>query len=154
MFFKQYYLGCLAHASYYIGSGAEAAIVDPQRDVAQYLDEAEANNQQIKYVIETHLHADFVSGHLELAKKTGAKIVYGFQASGCINNGNFDLKELAIFLGTLLNVEIDSNLYGHYSDIKSRKVSKTRFINTMSEKLIEKIEEDDDVMNVYHTMEE
>ncbi len=80
MKFKQFYLGCLAHASYYIGSGAEAAIVDPQRDVAQYLDEAEANNQQIKYVIETHLHADFVSGHLELARKTGAEIVYGEKA--------------------------------------------------------------------------
>lgn len=79
---------------------------------------------------------------------TGSKvdlteIVYGFQASGCINNGNFDLKELAIFLGTLLNVEIDSNLYGHYSDIKSRKVLKTRFINTMSKKLIEKMDDED-----------
>ncbi|MDQ3180572.1 MAG: rhodanese-like domain-containing protein [Acidobacteriota bacterium] len=80
MKFKQFYLGCLAHASYYIGSGAEAAIVDPQRDVAQYLDEAEANNQKIRYVIETHLHADFVSGHLELARKTGAEIIYGERA--------------------------------------------------------------------------
>ena len=80
MKFKQFYLGCLAHASYYIGSGVSAAIVDPQRDVAQYLDEAEANGQQIKYIIETHLHADFVSGHLELAKKTGAEIVYGEKA--------------------------------------------------------------------------
>src|SRR4028118_1804117 len=80
MKFKQFYLGCLAHASYYIGSDGEAAIVDPQRDVQQYLEEAEANNQQIKYIIETHLHADFVSGHLELAKKTGAKIVFGAKA--------------------------------------------------------------------------
>jgi glyoxylase-like metal-dependent hydrolase (beta-lactamase superfamily II)/rhodanese-related sulfurtransferase len=81
MQFKQFYLGCLAHASYYIGSGDEAAIVDPQRDVQQYLDEAAANGQKIKYVIETHSHADFVSGHLELAGKTGAAIVYGQRAA-------------------------------------------------------------------------
>jgi glyoxylase-like metal-dependent hydrolase (beta-lactamase superfamily II) len=64
MQFKQFYLGCLAHASYYIGSDGEAAVIDPQRDVQQYLDEAEANGQKIKYVIETHSHADFVSGHI------------------------------------------------------------------------------------------
>jgi hydroxyacylglutathione hydrolase len=81
MNFKQFYLGCLAHASYYIGSENECAIVDPQRDVQQYLDEAAANNQQIKYIIETHSHADFVSGHLELAKKTGAEIIYGQRAN-------------------------------------------------------------------------
>ena len=81
MKFKQFYLGCLAHASYYIGSGAEAAIIDPQRDVQQYLDEAAANNQKIKYIIETHSHADFVSGHLELAEKTGAEIVFGQRAN-------------------------------------------------------------------------
>ena len=81
MQFKQFYLGCLAHASYYIGSESEAAIIDPQRDVQQYLDEAAANNQTIKYVIETHSHADFVSGHIELAEKTGAKIVYGERAN-------------------------------------------------------------------------
>ncbi len=81
MKFKQFYLGCLAHASYYIGSGDEAAIIDPQRDVEQYLEEAEANGQRIKYIIETHSHADFVSGHLELAAKTGAEIVYGERAN-------------------------------------------------------------------------
>ncbi len=81
MQFKQFYLGCLAHASYYLGSQNEAAIIDPQRDIEQYLDEAKANNQQIKYIIETHSHADFVSGHLELAKKTGAEIVYGARAN-------------------------------------------------------------------------
>ena len=81
MKFKQFYLGCLAHASYYIGSAGEAAIIDPQRDVQQYLDEAAANGQEIKYVIETHSHADFVSGHLELAEKTGAQIVYGQRAN-------------------------------------------------------------------------
>lgn len=71
------------------------------------------------------------------------EIVYGFQATGSINNGNFDLKEFAIFLGTMFNMEIDSNLYGNYSDIKSRKVSKTRFINTMSDKLKEKMDNED-----------
>ncbi len=80
MNFKQFYLGCLAHASYYIGSENEAAIVDPQRDVQQYLDEANANGQTIKYIIETHSHADFVSGHIELSGKTGAQIVYGARA--------------------------------------------------------------------------
>jgi glyoxylase-like metal-dependent hydrolase (beta-lactamase superfamily II)/rhodanese-related sulfurtransferase len=80
MKFKQFYLGCLAHASYYIGSETEAAIIDPQRDVEQYLAEAAANNQKIKYIIETHSHADFVSGHIELAEKTGAEIVYGKRA--------------------------------------------------------------------------
>jgi len=81
MHFKQFYLGCLSHASYYLGSGGEAAIIDPQRDVQQYLDEASANGQQIKYIIETHSHADFVSGHLELAGKTGAEIIYGQRAA-------------------------------------------------------------------------
>jgi len=81
MQFKQFYLGCLSHASYYIGSGSEAAIIDPQRDVQQYIDEAQANGQKIKYVIETHSHADFISGHLELAGKTGAQIIYGQRAA-------------------------------------------------------------------------
>lgn len=81
MNFKQFYLGCLSHASYYLGSEGEAAIIDPQRDVQQYIDEAEAHGQKIKYIIETHSHADFVSGHVELAAKTGAEIVYGQRAS-------------------------------------------------------------------------
>jgi len=80
MYFKQFYLGCLAHASYLIGSEGEAAVVDPQRDVDQYIDEAEAQGFEIKYVIETHLHADFVSGHRELAARTGAEIVFGKEA--------------------------------------------------------------------------
>jgi hydroxyacylglutathione hydrolase len=81
MYFKQFYLGCLAHASYLIGSDGEAAVVDPQRDVDEYLAEAEAQGLQIKYVIETHLHADFVSGHQELAARTGAQIVFGEKAN-------------------------------------------------------------------------
>src|SRR5690349_5481296 len=80
MFFKQFYLACLAHASYLIGSDGEAAVVDPQRDVDEYLAEADAQGLQIKYVIETHLHADFVSGHQEIAARTGAEIVFGVQA--------------------------------------------------------------------------
>ncbi len=81
MQFKQFYLGCLSHASYYLGSGTEAAIIDPQRDVQQYLDEATGNGQTIKYIIETHSHADFVSGHVELAGLTGAEIIYGQRAN-------------------------------------------------------------------------
>jgi glyoxylase-like metal-dependent hydrolase (beta-lactamase superfamily II)/rhodanese-related sulfurtransferase len=80
MYFKQFYLACLAHASYLIGSQGEAAVVDPQRDVDQYIAEAEAQGLKIKYVIETHLHADFVSGHRELADRTGAEIVIGAKA--------------------------------------------------------------------------
>ena len=81
MQFKQFYLGCLSHASYFIGSAGEAAVIDPQRDVQQYIDEAAANGQKIKYIIETHSHADFVSGHVELAAKTGAEIIYGARAN-------------------------------------------------------------------------
>ena len=80
MYFKQFYLGCLAHASYLIGSDGEAVVVDPQRDVDEYLAEASAQGLQIKYVIETHLHADFVSGHQEIAARTGAQIVFGEKA--------------------------------------------------------------------------
>ena len=80
MFFKQFYLGCLAHASYLIGSDGEAAVVDPQRDVDEYLQEAATHDLRIKYVIETHLHADFVSGHQEIAARTGARIIFGEKA--------------------------------------------------------------------------
>src|SRR6185295_17593050 len=80
MYFKQFYLGCLAHASYLIGSDGEAAVVDPQRDVDQYVAEADAQGFTIRYVVETHLHADFVSGHQELAARTGATIVFGARA--------------------------------------------------------------------------
>jgi glyoxylase-like metal-dependent hydrolase (beta-lactamase superfamily II)/rhodanese-related sulfurtransferase len=80
MHFHQFYLGCLAHASYLVGDGGECAIVDPQRDVDQYLDAACQRGLAIKYVIETHLHADFVSGHRELAARSGAEIVFGAAA--------------------------------------------------------------------------
>lgn len=80
MYFEQFYLGCLAHASYMLGSEGVAAVVDPQRDVAIYLEEARRNDLKIEHIIETHLHADFVSGHRELAARTGAKIYLGAQA--------------------------------------------------------------------------
>jgi glyoxylase-like metal-dependent hydrolase (beta-lactamase superfamily II)/rhodanese-related sulfurtransferase len=78
MLFHQYYLECLSHASYLIGdeSTGRAVVVDPQRDVSEYLRDAEAAGMTIDLVIETHFHADFLSGHLELADATGAKIVY------------------------------------------------------------------------------
>ena len=79
MIFQQYYLSCLSHASYLIGDEGtgDAVVVDPQRDVSRYIDDAEASRLKIRHVIETHLHADFVSGHLELAAATGADICYG-----------------------------------------------------------------------------
>ncbi|HLK54171.1 MAG TPA: rhodanese-like domain-containing protein [Candidatus Angelobacter sp.] len=80
MYFEQFYLGCLAHASYMLGSEGEAAVVDPQRDVEIYLRAADQQGFKIRHIFETHLHADFVSGHLELAKRTGAKIYIGAQA--------------------------------------------------------------------------
>ena len=80
MYFEQFYLGCLAHASYMIGSGGEAAVIDPQRDVEIYLNAAEENGLKIRHIFETHLHADFVSGHKELAARTGAQIYIGEKA--------------------------------------------------------------------------
>ena len=74
---EQIYTGCLAHAAYYIESKGEAAIFDPLREVNPYIQKAENEHAKIKYVFETHFHADFVSGHLDLQKKTGAKIVFG-----------------------------------------------------------------------------
>lgn len=74
---EQIYTGCLAHGAYYIESNGEAAVIDPLREVQPYTTRAERNGAHIRYVFETHFHADFVSGHLDLAKKTGADIVYG-----------------------------------------------------------------------------
>jgi glyoxylase-like metal-dependent hydrolase (beta-lactamase superfamily II) len=80
MHFEQFYLGCLAHASYLLASEGEAVVVDPQRDVEIYLAAAEANQVSIRHIFETHLHADFVSGHKELAARTGARIYIGAEA--------------------------------------------------------------------------
>ncbi len=81
MYFEQFYLGCLSHASYMIGSGGDALVIDPQRDVEIYLRAAEAQGLTIRHIFETHLHADFVSGHHELAARTGATIYIGDKAN-------------------------------------------------------------------------
>src|SRR5579862_5174245 len=82
MIFTQHYLGCLSHASYLIGdeTTGRAVVVDPRRDIGVYLEQAEAEGLTIERVIETHLHADFLSGHLELAAATGAVISFGAAA--------------------------------------------------------------------------
>jgi hydroxyacylglutathione hydrolase len=77
MIIEQIYTGCIAEAAYFLSSEGEAAIVDPLRDIQPYLDRIEKEGMQLKYIFETHFHADFVSGHIDLAKKTGATIVYG-----------------------------------------------------------------------------
>ena len=74
---EQIYTGCLAQGAYYIESNGEAAIIDPLRETEPYIQKAKENGVKIKYIFETHFHADFVSGHVDLAKKTGAKIIYG-----------------------------------------------------------------------------
>src|SRR6187402_3373523 len=78
---EQIYTGCIAQAAYYLESNGEVAIFDPLREVQPYTDRAAKDNAKIKYIFETHFHADFVSGHLDLAQKTGGKIVYGPTAS-------------------------------------------------------------------------
>ena len=90
---KQYYLACLSHASYLVGDSASgrAVVVDPQRDVSQYLDDAKSLGLSIELVIESHFHADFLSGHLELAAATGARIGYGAAAKGLTD---FDIEAL------------------------------------------------------------
>ncbi|HEY8370739.1 MAG TPA: MBL fold metallo-hydrolase, partial [Thermodesulfobacteriota bacterium] len=80
MVLEQIYLGCLAQASYLVGDGGVAAVVDPRRDVDPYLETAARHGLEIRYVVETHVHADFVSGHRELAGRTGATIVIGHRA--------------------------------------------------------------------------
>ncbi len=78
---EQIYTGCLSQGSYYITSGNEAIIIDPLRETQQYIEKAKKDNVKIKYVFETHFHADFVSGHIDLARNTGAKIVFGPNAN-------------------------------------------------------------------------
>jgi len=80
LYFEQFYLGCLSHASYMLGSEGEAVVVDPQRDVELYLKAAADHGLRIAHIVETHLHADFVSGHRELAERTGATIYIGASA--------------------------------------------------------------------------
>ena len=105
MYFEQFYLTCLAHASYMIGSEDEAAVVDPQRDVDIYLKAADEQNLKIRHIFETHLHADFVSGHKELAARTGAKIYIGARANAEFPHvpltDGFELKMGAVRIRTL-----------------------------------------------------
>jgi glyoxylase-like metal-dependent hydrolase (beta-lactamase superfamily II)/rhodanese-related sulfurtransferase len=99
---EQIYTGCLAQGAYYIESNGEAAIIDPLREVQPYIDMAAKNNAKIKYVFETHFHADFVSGHLTLAEKTGASIVYGpsaetkFESITATDNQVFKIGDIQI----------------------------------------------------------
>ncbi|HEY6143944.1 MAG TPA: MBL fold metallo-hydrolase [Flavobacterium sp.] len=101
---KQIYTGCLAQGAYYIESNGEVAIIDPLREVQPYIDKANRNKAVIKYVFETHFHADFVSGHVTLSKKTGAPIVYGptanpsFKAHIATDGEVFPLGEMTITL--------------------------------------------------------
>jgi glyoxylase-like metal-dependent hydrolase (beta-lactamase superfamily II) len=83
---EQIYTGCLAQGAYYIISNGEAALIDPLRETGPYIDRLTADNVKLKYIFETHFHADFVSGHLDLSTQTGAKIVYGPTA-----NPEFDI---------------------------------------------------------------
>jgi hydroxyacylglutathione hydrolase len=97
MFFEQFYLGCLAHASYMLASEDEAVVVDPQRDVDIYLKAAEEHQVKIRHIFETHLHADFVSGHKELAARTGATIYMGAEAGAAFpHTGVHDGFELKV----------------------------------------------------------
>ena len=82
---EQIYTSCLAQGAYYIESDGEVAIIDPLRETQHYVDKASANNAKIKFIFETHVHADFVSGHVDLAKKTGATIVFGPNAKTAFN---------------------------------------------------------------------
>lgn len=94
---EQIYTGCLAQGAYYITSNGEAAIVDPLREIQPYLDRLERDQVQLKYIFETHFHADFVSGHVDLSKKTGAPIIYGPNAAcefECITAADGQLFEL------------------------------------------------------------
>jgi hydroxyacylglutathione hydrolase len=96
MYFEQFYLGCLAHASYLLASEGEAVVIDPQRDVELYLKAAAEQGATIRHIFETHLHADFVSGHRELAARTGAKIYMGAQSGATFEHvpvsDGFELK--------------------------------------------------------------
>ena len=106
MIFKQYYLGCLAHASYLIGDKRTrtAVVVDPQRDVDQYLKDAEDQKVEIRYVFLTHFHADFVAGHLELRDRVGAKICLGAKAKADFPFQAFKDGDLLEFGGIRLKV--------------------------------------------------
>jgi glyoxylase-like metal-dependent hydrolase (beta-lactamase superfamily II)/rhodanese-related sulfurtransferase len=102
MYIEQLYTNCLSEAAYYIESNGEAAIIDPIRDVDSYIELAKSRNAQIKYVFETHFHADFVSGHIDLSQKTNAPIIYGpgavtkYKVHNAADGEVFELGEISI----------------------------------------------------------
>ena len=113
---EQIYTKCLAQGAYYIESDGEAAVIDPLREISEYIELAKKSNSKIKYVFETHFHADFVSGHVTLAEKTGAEIVYGptaqtaFESIKATDGQRFKVGKLEIFffnywLGKVRKVE-------------------------------------------------
>ena len=117
MLIEQIYTGCLAQGAYYIESQGEAAIIDPLRETTPYLKKAEKNGAQIKYIFETHFHADFVSGHLSLSKKTNAPIVFGptakthFESIIATDGQEFSIGELTIIALHTPGHTIESTTY-------------------------------------------
>lgn len=99
---EQIYTGCLAQGAYYITSGSEAVMIDPLRETQPYLDRLAKDKVKLKYIFETHFHADFVSGHIDLSKKTGAPVIYGptavpeFQALIAHDNQVFDVGNISL----------------------------------------------------------
>ena len=99
---EQIYTGCLAQGAYYITSNGEAAIIDPLREIHPYIERLEKDGVKLKYIFETHFHADFVSGHLDLSKNTGAAIVYGpnaapeFEFISATDNQEFTVGDIKI----------------------------------------------------------
>jgi len=124
--FRQFYVGCLAHASYLIGDGGEAVVVDPSRDIQMYLDEAAAHGLTIKWILETHLHADFVSGHRELAQRTGATIAIGARAeAGYPHRALADGDEIAFGGGLVRAMETPGHTPEHISYLVFEKAGDT-----------------------------
>lgn len=104
MFIKQFYTSCLSEAAYYIESEGEVAIIDPLRDTEEYIMLAKQNNAGIKYIFETHFHADFVSGHIDLGKKTGAPIIFG---PGAVTNYEvYNAKDNEIFKLGKISIQV------------------------------------------------
>lgn len=117
MFIKQLYTGCISEAAYYIESNGEAAIIDPLRDIDVYLELAAHRNARIKYIFETHLHADFVSGHVDLSKATEAPIVYGpgtnvkFPAHVAVDGEEFSIGDIKIVVLHTPGHTLESSCY-------------------------------------------
>ena len=114
---EQIYTGCLAQGAYYIESNGEVAIIDPLREVKTYIEKAKADNAKIKYIFETHFHADFVSGHVTLSKETGAPIVFGPNAATSFdsiiakNNQVFKLGNITITVLHTPGHTMESSVY-------------------------------------------